>query len=110
MNIFVGGLPRATTESELRSKFEEHGEVSSVAIIKDKMTGESRGFGFVEMPSDSDAQSAIDSLNGTQMGGRTLTVNKARPREDRRGGGGGRGRGGGGGGRGRDRDRGGWRN
>jgi len=84
MNIYVGNLWRQTTEAELRTAFEAFGDVSSVAIIKDKYTGESRGFGFVEMPANDKAQAAIDGLNGTELGGRTLTVNMARPREDRR--------------------------
>lgn len=105
MNIYVGNLARETTEAELRQAFEAFGQVSSVAVIKDKYTGESRGFGFVEMPNTAEAQAAIAGLNGKELGGRTLNVNEARPREDRggRGGGGGsRGgsRGGGYGGRG----------
>ncbi len=123
MNIFVGNLPRKTTEGELRQAFEEFGEVQSVAIIKDKLTGDPRGFGFVEMPSKDQAEAAINGLNGQDFMGRTLNVNEARPRTDRpMGGGGGRGggdrrggggsRGGYGGGRGGDRgdrgSRGGW--
>lgn len=105
MNIYVGNLARETTEAELRQAFEAFGQVSSVAVIKDKYTGESRGFGFVEMPNTAEAQAAIAGLNGKELGGRALNVNEARPREDRggRGGGGGsRGgsRGGGYGGRG----------
>ncbi|MBC7258593.1 MAG: RNA-binding protein [Chloroflexi bacterium] len=103
MNIYVGNLARETTEAELRQAFEAFGQVSSVAIIKDKYSGESRGFGFVEMPSAAEAQAAIAGLNGKELGGRALNVNEARPREDRGGrGGGGRGgsRGGGYGGRG----------
>ena len=114
MNIYVGNLPHATTEAELREAFEEFGTVSSAAVIKDKLTGKSRGFGFVEMPDRSEAEDAIENLNGHEFGGRRLTVNEARPREDRRGGsgsarrgsgeyrggyGGGRNRGGYGGGR-----------
>lgn len=92
MNIYVGNLARETTEAELRRAFEAFGQVSSVAIIKDKYSGESRGFGFVEMPNATEAQAAIAGLNGKEMGGRTLNVNVARPREDRGGrGGGGRG-------------------
>ncbi len=117
MNIYVGNLPRATTEAELREAFEAHGRVSSAAVIKDKFTGESRGFGFVEMPEKNEALAAITAMNGKDLGGRTLTVNEARPREERpRGGGGGgwsgggggggeRRGGGGGGGFNRDRDR-----
>ncbi|MDX1664531.1 MAG: RNA-binding protein [Candidatus Promineifilaceae bacterium] len=107
MNIYVGNLAWSTTEEELREAFEEYGDVSSVSIITDRDTGRSRGFGFVEMPSDAEARAAIEGLSGAEMGGRTLTVNEARPREDRGGGrsgggrsGGGRGRGGSGQGRG----------
>lgn len=103
MNIYVGNLARETTEEQLRQAFEAFGQVSSVAIIKDKYSGESRGFGFVEMPSAAEAQAAIAGLNGKELGGRALNVNEAKPREDRGGrGGGGRGgsRGGGYGGRG----------
>jgi RNA recognition motif-containing protein len=104
MNIYVGNLPHATTDDELREAFEAYGTVDSVAIIKDKFTGQSRGFGFVEMPDSSEAQTAIDAMNGATMGQRTLTVNEARPREERAPGGfrggssGGGGRGGYGGG------------
>jgi len=94
--IYVGGLPYATTEQELSDLFATHGAVVSARIITDKFTGQSRGFGFVEMSSDSEAEAAIAALNGTQFGGRTLTVNEARPQEPRSGGGG---RGGFGGGR-----------
>ena len=83
MNIYVGNLPHATTESELNEAFAEHGSVSSASIIKDKFTGKSRGFGFVEMPNDKEASSAINGLDGQEMGGRSLTVNQARPREQR---------------------------
>jgi len=91
MNIYVGNLSRDTTEAELRQAFEAFGQVSTAAIIKDKFSGESRGFGFVEMPNRPEAQAAITGLNGKTLGGRTLTVNEARPREERRDGGGGRG-------------------
>ena len=84
MNIYVGNLWRQTSEAELREAFEAYGNVTSVAIIKDKFSGESRGFGFVEMASDQEAQAAIDALHGSSLGGRSLTVNKAKPREDRR--------------------------
>jgi RNA recognition motif-containing protein len=87
MNIYVGNLGWQTTEAEVRQAFEAYGAVSSVAIITDKNTGESRGFGFVEMASQNEAQAAILGLNGTELGGRTLTVNEARPREERSGGG-----------------------
>jgi RNA recognition motif-containing protein len=95
--IYVGGLPYSTTEQELSGLFAAHGAVTSSRIITDKFTGQSRGFGFVEMSSDAEAQTAITALNGTELGGRTLTVNEARPQEPRTGGGGG-GRGGRGGG------------
>ncbi|MDX1429148.1 MAG: RNA-binding protein [Rhodothermales bacterium] len=83
MNIYVGNLPHATTESQLREAFEEYGSVDSAAVIKDKFTGKSRGFGFVEMPDNGEAKKAIESLNGEDLGGRTLTVNEARQREER---------------------------
>ncbi len=102
-NLYVGGLPYSTTEGQLQEIFEKYGSVESARVITDKFTGRSRGFGFVEMSSGGEAQKAIEALNGTEIEGRTLTVNEARPREqrsgfgdDRRGGGGG---GGGGGGR-----------
>lgn len=85
--IYVGGLPYATTEQQLSELFSAHGTVASARIITDKFTGQSRGFGFVEMSSESEAQAAIAALNGTQFGGRTLTVNEARPQEPRQGGG-----------------------
>lgn len=88
MNIYVGNLPYALAEDELRQKFEEFGEVTKVTIIKDKFSGESRGFGFVEMASDEAGEKAIAELNGAEMNGRKLNVNVARPRNDRRGGGG----------------------
>ncbi len=83
MNIYVGNLPHATTESELKDAFAEYGSVDSASIIKDKFTGRSRGFGFVEMPNAGEASDAINGLNGQDLGGRTLTVNEARPREQR---------------------------
>ena len=89
--IYVGGLPYSTTEQQLSDLFAAHGSVASSRIITDKFTGQSRGFGFVEMSSDSEAQAAIAALNGTELGGRPLTVNEARPQEPRSGGGGGRG-------------------
>jgi RNA recognition motif-containing protein len=95
--IYVGGLPYSTTEQQLSDLFAVHGAVASARIITDKFTGQSRGFGFVEMSSDAEAQAAITALNGTELGGRTLTVNEARPQEPRSGGGGGRGGFGGGG-------------
>ena len=90
MNIYVGNLPRATTEAELRQAFEAFGRVSAASVIKDKFSGESRGFGFVEMPEKSEAMAAIAAMNGKDFGGRTLTVNEARPREERPRDGGGR--------------------
>lgn len=88
LKLYVGGLPYASTEQELSDLFAQHGTVASARIITDKFTGQSRGFGFVEMSSDSEAQAAISALNGSQMGGRTLTVNEARPQEARAGSGG----------------------
>jgi len=102
MNIYVGNLPREATEDDLRKAFEAFGEVSSAKIITDKFTGDSKGFGFVEMSNNTEAQSAISGLDGKDLKGSSLRVNEARPRrDDRRGGGGGFGRGrpGGGGGR-----------
>ncbi len=83
MNIYVGNLNWKTTEDELREAFAAYGEVSSVTIIKDRNTGNSRGFGFVEMSSDEEGQAAMDALNGADLGGRALKVNVARPRESR---------------------------
>ncbi len=96
MNIYVGNLPKTTTEEAVRKVFEEYGEVAEVKLIKDQYTGELRGFGFIEMPAKSDAQKAIQEVDGTELEGNTLIVNEARPRRDRsggrpRGGGGGRG-------------------
>lgn len=82
MNIYVGNLPRTSSEEQLRKAFEAYGEVSSVAIIKDKFSGESRGFGFVEMPNAQEGQAAINALNGKDFGGRTLNVNVAKPKTD----------------------------
>ena len=91
--LYVGGLPYSVTESRLQEIFSAHGTVESANVIADKFTGQSRGFGFVEMSSGSEAQKAISSLNGTQLDGRTLTVNEAKPMVKREfGGGGGRGR------------------
>jgi RNA recognition motif-containing protein len=94
MNIYVGHLSSEVTEEDLQKAFEEFGQVTSAKIITDKYTGVSRGFGFVEMPTKADAESAINSLNGTELKGQTLTVNEARPRSDDRRGGGRRGGGG----------------
>ena len=90
MNIYVGNLPFETSEEELQVAFTEHGEVSSARIITDRMTGRSRGFGFVEMPDNSQAEAAIQALNNKDFNGRPLTVNEAKPREDSGRGGGGR--------------------
>ncbi len=99
--LYVGNLSYDVTDSALEQMFQEFGEVRSAQVIVDRDTGRSKGFGFVEMGNDNEAQAAIQALNGKQVGGRSLTVNEARPKEDRGGGGGGRGGyGGGGGGRG----------
>ncbi len=95
-NIFVGNLSFNTAEDELRQAFEAYGQVDRVSIMTDRDTGRSRGFGFVEMASNEDGEKAITALNGSQIGGRTINVNEARPKTDR-------GSGGGGGGGGRDR-------
>jgi RNA recognition motif-containing protein len=90
MNMYVGNLSFDTSEAELEQAFAEFGEVSSAKIIKDKFTGRSRGFGFVEMPDNGAAKSAMEALDGKEMGGRNIVVNEARPKpEGRRGGGGG---------------------
>ena len=94
MNIYVGNLAYAITDDELRQAFEAFGKVDTATIIKDKYSGQSKGFGFVEMPSGDEARAAIEGLNGKELKGRNLNVNEARPRADRRGDGGG-GRGGG---------------
>jgi RNA-binding proteins (RRM domain) len=110
--LYVGNLSFKTTEDELRSTFGQFGSVTDVYVAMDKMTGRPRGFAFVTMGTAEEAKAAADKLNGTELGGRQLTVNEARPKEERPGGGfGGGGRGFGGGGRGgfgggRDRDRG----
>ena len=115
--IFVGNLAFSASEEEVRALFDVHGAVESVSIVTDRDTGRSRGFAFVEMPDDDEAEQAIAALNGSELGGRRLNVNEARPKVDRGGGGGGgfgrpggggggghrRGSGGGGGGRGGDR-------
>ncbi len=97
--LYVGNLAYGVTSSDLESLLGQHGSVVSAEVISDRMTGRSKGFGFVEMSSDDEAQSAIDALNGQDHDGRALTVNEAKPREPRRsdGGGGGGGYGGGGG-------------
>ncbi len=102
MNIYVGNLSHEVTEDSLREAFEPFGQVESVNIIKDRFSGESRGFGFVEMPSKQEAEKAIEEMNGKDLMGRAVNVNEARPRTNRRDSrGGGRGGHGGGGGRGR---------
>jgi RNA recognition motif-containing protein len=125
VNIFVGNLPYGVTDHDLRQAFEAHGAVSSASVILDKFTGKSRGFGFIEMPNQAEAQAAVGALNGKELQGRAMRVNEAQPREDRpprrersggggggggdwggeRRGGGGGGYGGGGGGGGGRRDR-----
>ena len=99
-NLYVGNLPHSTTEAELRNLFEAHGAVEKITLVTDRDTGRSRGFGFVEMTNASEADKAIAALNSTDLGGRTLTINEAKPKSERPGGGGRRF--GGGGGRGRD--------
>ena len=108
MNIFVGSLPFSIEEADLRESFEAYGAVDSVKIITDKFTGRSKGFGFVEMPNDEEAQKAIDELNGATVQGRAIVVNKSEPKPEgerrsfnnNRGGNGGGGYGGGGNSRG----------
>lgn len=80
MNIYVGNLSREVTETELKEAFESYGTVEKASVIKDKFTGESRGFGFVEMPDASEAQNAIEQMNGKDLNGRAISVNEARPR------------------------------
>lgn len=99
MNIYVGNLSHETTDDDLRQAFEAFGQVESASVIKDRFSGESRGFGFVEMPSKTEAQTAIEEMNGKDLNGRAINVNEARPKAPRGGGGGG-GRGGGRGGSG----------
>jgi RNA recognition motif-containing protein len=106
-NLYVGNLPHSTTEDELRNLFQPHGAIEKVSMVTDRETGRSRGFAFVEMTDAGEAEKAIAALSGTELGGRALTINEAKPKTDRpRGGGGGGGGkrfgGGGGGGRGRD--------
>lgn len=90
MNIFVGNLAFTTNDEELREAFGRFGTVDSAQVIMDRETGRSRGFGFVEMPNQDEAREAISAMNGTDLGGRSLTVNEARPKAPRSGGGGGR--------------------
>jgi RNA recognition motif-containing protein len=99
MNIYVGNLSVEANDDDLRKAFESFGQVTSATIIKDKYSSESKGFGFVEMPSKAEAQSAIEGLNGEDFKGKTLNVNEARPRSSNRGGRGNKGGGGYGGGR-----------
>jgi len=99
MNIYVGNLSFDTSDADLQAAFAAHGEVTSARVITDRDTGRSRGFGFVEMPSSDEANAALSALDGTELDGRSLKVNEARPRTER--GGGGRGGYGGGGGGGR---------
>ena len=97
--IYVGNLSYRTSENELRQQFEKFGVVNQVSIITDRETGRSKGFAFVEMQNDNEAEDAIQGMNGVELGDRALAVNEARPQEPRKGGGGGGGRYGGGGGR-----------
>lgn len=107
--IYVGNLPYSMGEGELNDLFGQHGAVEDVHLVMDRATGRPRGFGFVSMPNEDEGRAAIEALNGQEVEGRTLTVNEARPREDRGGGyGGGGGRGGYGGGGGGGRGRGGY--
>ena len=105
--LYVGGLPYSVTDGQLQEIFADHGTVESARVIADKFTGQSRGFGFVEMGSGDEAQKAINALNSTELEGRTLVVNEAKPMASRDGGGGGsrggRNGGGGGGGGGRSK-------
>ena len=109
MRIYAGNLSYDTSEQDLRQAFEAHGEVQEVSMIQDRETGRPKGFAFVEMPTSGEAQAAITALNGTELGGRSITVNEARPRAGRSfgGGGGGFGNRGGGGGYGGGRGNGG---
>lgn len=92
--IYVGGLPYSTTDQDLETMFARSGQVNSATVISDRYSGQSKGFGFVEMENESEANAAINSLNGTTMGGRSITVNEAKAREDRPRSGGGYGGGG----------------
>jgi len=96
MNIYVGNLARDVTEADVREAFEAFGRVESVSLIKDRFSGQLKGFGFVQMPDQAEAQAAIGGLNGSQLKGRSVNVQEARPREERPRGGGPGGRGGGG--------------
>ena len=88
MNIYVGNLPYSVTDADLRETFAQYGSVDQVNLITDKFSGESKGFGFVEMKNNSEADAAIKGLNGTDLKGRNITVNQAKPRSERSGGGG----------------------
>ena len=90
MNIYIGNLPYSISEDELRELFAAHGEVSSANIIMDRDSGRSKGFGFVEMPDKAQGEAAVNAINQTDVQGRSVRVNEARPRNDNRGGGGGR--------------------
>jgi RNA recognition motif-containing protein len=97
-NLYVGNLPHSSTEDELRTLFQPYGDIERVSLVTDRDTGRSRGFAFVEMANAEEAEKAIAALNGSELGGRTLTINEAKPKTERpRGGGGGRRFGGGGG-------------
>ncbi len=96
MKLYVGSLAYNVTQQELQAFFEQQGEVTSAVVIKDRETGQSKGFGFVEMADNTEGQNAIKALNGKELGGRSIIVNEARPQEDRRPSGGGGGGGGGG--------------
>jgi len=101
-NLYVGNLPHTTTEAELRTVFQAHGDVDKVSIVTDRETGRARGFAFVEMPNAAEADKAVAALNGTELGGRALKINEAKPKAERPRSGGGQRFGGGGGGGGRD--------
>ena len=89
MNIYIGNLSPEVTDEDLRAAFETYGQVTSAKVIKDRFTGEARGFGFIEMPSSQEAKTAMDGLNSTELKGKTIIVNEARSRTDKRRGGGG---------------------
>jgi len=101
VNIYVGNIPKNATEDSVRQLFETYGQVSSVKLVEDRYTGELRGFGFVEMPSKEEGQAAIEGVNGTELEGKSLIVNEARPKTNQSGGRRGGGSGGGGGFQGR---------
>jgi len=96
MNIYVGNLSFDVSDAQLQEAFAAFGTVNKASVVTDRMTGRSRGFGFVEMPKDEEANAAIEALNGSELGGRSITVNVARPKADRDKGGSGSGGGGGG--------------